>query len=233
MRRRRIGTMRKATKIAPISEVPAVVQTLERSGIISDRASHGGCTPDNDLDGEVWNWDAWDESVERAEDGPLLLSPIPDRIGGLPVPESLHLEFTCTDAEKKKARSLLLQRQLGGGSKVLTTVVLLLILTGMLLGFVVRVQREVAAAYRPYAYAATRRIAPREAPAVRSSTAVQTVNLRLQLQFRDCLDRTIASWFTRGFLAGMTVLLLGAWLSAAANPRRTPSIPGCGCSSCS
>ena len=70
------------------------------------------------------------------------------------MPESLHLEFICTDAEKKQARSLLLQRQIGGGSKVLTTVILLVLLAGMLLGFYFRVQREVAPANRPYVYAA-------------------------------------------------------------------------------
>jgi hypothetical protein len=69
------------------------------------------------------------------------------------VPETLHLESACTEAEKKEAQSLLLRRQVGGGSKVLTTIVLLLVLVGMLAGFCFRVQREVGPAYRPYAYA--------------------------------------------------------------------------------
>jgi hypothetical protein len=30
----------------------------------------GGCSY-LDADGEVWNWSAWDDSVERVEDGPL------------------------------------------------------------------------------------------------------------------------------------------------------------------
>jgi hypothetical protein len=76
------------------------------------------------------------------------------QIGELIVPENLHLEFVCTDAEKQQARSLALQSQVGGGSKALTTVILLLALVGMLAGFYIRVQREVAAAYRPYVYAA-------------------------------------------------------------------------------
>jgi hypothetical protein len=228
------------------------------------------------------------------------------------VPESLHLEFACTGAEKKQAQSLLLQRQVGGGSKVLTTVILLLLLAGMVLGFYFRVQREVAAAYRPYVYAAafgvsffawvwirrsraatpaemrlevsddglsvrgsgavvrmpwsafsrllespdlfvlvdrpkttllvipkrafsseswqewfhtlaTNRLSlvdrpPAEAPATRSPTAGHSVTLRLQLQFRDYLDRTLASWLTRGFLAGITALMIGTSLYAAAKP---------------
>jgi hypothetical protein len=236
------------------------------------------------------------------------------------VPETLHLEFVCTDAEKKKAQSLLLRRQVGGGSKVLTTVVLLLLLAGMLLGFYFRVQREVAPAYRPYVYAvvfgvsllvwlwrrrsrasapaetrlevsedglsvhgpgaavrmpwsafssllespdlfvlvdrpkttllvipkrafsseswqdwfhtvATNRLSladwsPAEAPATPTSSADQSVNLRLHLRFRDFLDRTLASWLTRGFLAGTTVLMIGTSLYAAANPPPNPIYSG-------
>jgi hypothetical protein len=222
------------------------------------------------------------------------------------------LEFACTDAEKKQARSLRLRQQVSGGSKVLTTVILLLLLAGMLLGFYFRVQREVAPANRLYVYAAvfgvsllawvwirrSRASTPAEmklevsddglsvlssgaavrmpwsafgrllespdlfvlvdrpktallvipkrafsseswqewfrtlaanrlsladwpragAPATRSSTAGHSVDLRLQLQFRDHLDRTLASWLTRGFLAGVTALIIGTSLYAAANP---------------
>jgi hypothetical protein len=230
------------------------------------------------------------------------------------VPESLHLEFTCTEAEKKQAQSMLLQREIGGGSKVLTTVILLLALAGMLLGFYFRVQREVAPAHRPYMYGgafafslvawvwirrrraraatsaenqleisddglfvrgprgavrmpwsafgrllespdlfvlvdrsktsplaiprrafpseswqdwfqtlATNRLAlvdspPAAAPAARSSTAGQSVDLMFQLRFRDYLDRTLASWLTWGFLAGIMVLMIGVAIHAAANP---------------
>jgi len=70
------------------------------------------------------------------------------------VADTLHLEFACTDAEKEQAQALHLQRRVGGGSKALTTIVLLLVLAGMLLGFYVRVGREVSAAHRPYVYAA-------------------------------------------------------------------------------
>jgi hypothetical protein len=228
------------------------------------------------------------------------------------VPENLHLEFTCTDAERRQAQSLLVQRQLGGGSKVLTTVVLLLILAGMLLGFDFRVRREVAPAYRPYVYAAVSGVAllawiwkrrsrasapaemsldvsddglsvrgsgaaarmpwsafsrllespdlfvlvdrpkttllvipkrafpgeswqewfhtlatnrlsladwpPADAPATSSSTAGRSVDLKLQLGFRDYLDRTLASWLARGFLAGIAALMIGTALYAAAHP---------------
>jgi hypothetical protein len=233
-------------------------------------------------------------------------------IGELPVPESLHLEFACTDAETKQARSLHLRRQVGGGSKVLTLVILLLLLVGMVLTFYFRVQREVTPAYRPYVYAAVFAVAllawvwirrsrastpietrlevsddglsirtsgaavrmpwsgfssllespdlfvlvdrpkttllvipkrafpsesrqewfltlatnqlnladqpPAEAPAARPSTAGDSIHLRLQLRFRDYLDRTLASWLTRGFLAGITALMIGVSLHAAANP---------------
>jgi hypothetical protein len=232
------------------------------------------------------------------------------------VPESLILEFACTDAEKKQAQSLHLQRQVGGGSKLLTTVVLLLLLTGMLLGFAFRVQREVASAHRPYVYAAavgfsllawvwirrsrastpaemklevsddalsivgsggavrmpwsafgqllespdlfvlvdrprtTLLVIPRrafpddrwqdwfhtlannrlsladwppeEVPATRSSDAGHSVHLRLQLRFRDYLDRTLSSWLTRGLLAAMTALIVGTSIRAMANPLPNP-----------
>ncbi len=59
---------------------------------------------------------------------------------------------------------------------------------------------------------------PEEAPAKRSSTAGHSVNLRLQLRFRDHLDRTLASWLTRGLLAGLAALIIGTSLRAAANP---------------
>jgi hypothetical protein len=230
------------------------------------------------------------------------------------VPETLHLEYACTEAERKQAQSLLLQRQVGGGSKVLTTIVLLLALVGMLLGFYFRVQREVGPAYRPYAYAgffvlcsfiwlvrrklrasasapvtisldvnddglairrpaalvhtpwsaysrllelpdlfmlvdrpktsllvipkrafpseswqewfqtlATNRLSlaeppPASAPAVPAFHAGDAIHLRLQLRYRDYLDRSLASWLARSFLIGITTLMLGTFLYAAANP---------------
>jgi hypothetical protein len=60
--------------------------------------------------------------------------------------------------------------------------------------------------------------APAEASATRSSLVGDSVNFRLQLQFRDYLDRTLASCFTRGFLAGITALMIGTALYAAAHP---------------
>lgn len=69
------------------------------------------------------------------------------------VPQSLRLEFLCTEAEMKEARELQLHKQVGGGSKWRTTAVLLLILVGMLLGGYFRLRREVAPAHQPYAIA--------------------------------------------------------------------------------
>jgi hypothetical protein len=61
---------------------------------------------------------------------------------------------------------------------------------------------------------------PAEAPpsSDMASTGGQPVNLRFRLRFRDYLDLTLASWFTRGFLAGMTTLMIGSFLYAASNP---------------
>lgn len=228
------------------------------------------------------------------------------------MPETLRLEFACTDTERKHAQSLHLQRQVGGGSKVLTMVVLLLALAAMLATFYVRIQREVSAAFRPYAYAAafgvaflawlwirrsrsaaavvirvdisddglsvraqggevrtpwsafsrllespevfvlvdrpgttlltiprrafpgenwqewfhtlaTNRLSladrpPADSPAAPPPDASPSVRLSLQLGYRDFLDCTVASWLTRGFLAGIATLMIGVSLYAAANP---------------
>ena len=66
----------------------------------------------------------------------------------------LLLEYACTEAERKEADELNTRQQVGGGSKWRTTVIFGLILLAGLLAFHFMIQREVPAAYRPYAYAA-------------------------------------------------------------------------------
>src|SRR5262249_6455892 len=49
-------------------------------------------------------------------------------------------------------------------------------------------------------------------------TPGDSVDVSLQLRIRDYVDRTLASWLTRGFLAGITAMVIGVSLHGAANP---------------
>lgn len=66
--------------------------------------------------------------------------------------QTLRLEYACTKEELTQAQSLSLRKQLGEGSQWRSTLVLLVILVGMVLGFYVRVQKDVSPAYRPLVY---------------------------------------------------------------------------------
>jgi hypothetical protein len=59
---------------------------------------------------------------------------------------------------------------------------------------------------------------PAETPALPSSTSGDSVHLRVELRFRDDLDRTLASSLTWAFVIGFTALMIGAALFAVANP---------------
>jgi hypothetical protein len=59
---------------------------------------------------------------------------------------------------------------------------------------------------------------PADARAAPASPVGDSINLTLDLRYRDFLDRSLASWFPRSFLIGITTLMLGTFAYAAATP---------------